>query len=81
MLTIISSVILFGFGGWFSIFTRFGYVATNIDYSFAFAVFFGCFLGFMIGLGLSILISRFVAHKYPRLEEKMWTTPQSRSRN
>ena len=32
---------------------------------------FWVFLGFMIGLGLSILISRFVAHKYPRLEEKM----------
>ena len=76
MLTIISSVILFGFGGWFSTYTcfsiyRFGdYIVTNIDYSFAILV--GCALGLMIGLGVSILISRFVAHKYPRLGKKIY---------
>lgn len=70
MLTIILSVILFGFGGWllqYNCFAHFGYdfgyVPNNSDY--VVTIFLGCLFGFIIGFILSVCLSKFVARKYP----------------
>lgn len=67
MLTIILSMILFGFGGWVvehtGYFVYSGNGSRGIDY--ATAIFTGLFAGCLIGLGLSALVFNFVARKYP----------------
>lgn len=78
MLTIILSIILFSFGGWFSeysnCFSRSGYIPSGTDY--ATSIFAGCFLGFLIGFALSLYLSKFVARKYP-IDEKFPLLPFS----